>query len=120
MRVVRLQALCHGTLPWTSAQERRALIYRFTPSWFGGGSRMTGSSWESLRDQEAAAAKLLSSGRLSPLQAALMEPAWVGGDPPGEGDGRPDIATLCREAGGAPPAAGSSEADHLFYTISRL
>ena len=29
--VIFIEALTHGTLPWTADHERRALLYRYTP-----------------------------------------------------------------------------------------
>lgn len=40
------EATVHGTLPWTSVKERRALLYRFAPANMAyGKSYMVGGSW---------------------------------------------------------------------------
>ena len=38
--VIFTETLTHGTLPWTAAHERRALLYKFSPAMlsYGGGA----------------------------------------------------------------------------------
>ena len=47
---------------------------------------------------------------MTPLQRALMEPAWQGNAAPGEDGGRPDIAALCAaKLGGLPLKASTAK-----------
>ena len=101
------EALCHGTLPWVATSTRRALIYRYNPSFLvppKGGM----DAQQATLDQASAAAAL--TGGLTELELALLEPAWKGGDAPGMPGGRPNIGRMC-----AKPVEGSS-----VYSIARL
>lgn len=67
--IVFTEALIHGTAPWTSASERRTLFSRYCP----GGIN--------LRKDTSAGDVALQDDRATPLQRALLEPAYVGGRP---------------------------------------
>lgn len=55
---------------------------------------------------------------MTPLQRALMEPAWKGNAAPGENGGRPDIAALCAaELGGLPLKASTAKPVHSMARI---
>ena len=108
----------HGTLPWRSAAERRCLIYRYNPTWLINSAGAGPGTGERLLAQHAALEELLP--HLSPLQRALMEPAWMAnGRDVGEEGGRPDIGALCAALpGGLPPNDDTNGV--AFYTIGRL
>lgn len=110
------EALTHGTLPWCNAAERRCLIYRYNPAFLVGGPGTTQAQADALAQ--------IPEQYLTPLQRALMEPAWVGGAPPGEEGGRPDIGALCAALpGGLPDGDDEEEAESgavALYTIGRL
>jgi len=112
------EALTHGTLPWRSAAERRCLIYRYNPTWLINSAGAGPGTGERLVAQQAALEQI--EPHLSPLQRALMEPAWMAnGRDVGEEGGRPDIGALCAALpGGLPPNDDTNGV--AFYTIGRL
>jgi ectoine hydroxylase-related dioxygenase (phytanoyl-CoA dioxygenase family) len=62
--VVFTEAALHGTLPWTSDQQRRAVLYRFSPATMAYGRGYT-PSWPSE----------ITSG-MTPAQLTVMEPPY--------------------------------------------
>ncbi len=63
--VVFTEALTHGTLPWVAPQERRNLLFKYSPG---------NSSWNPARPFDPA---LLDC--MTPRQRRLVEPPYVGG-----------------------------------------
>ena len=108
------ECLTHGTLPWQADYERRALIYRYNPTWLGRGPELTS---DALRLQEEAW-EALRPVLHRPLQVALMEPPWVStaGASPGEEGGRPDIAGHMREA----ETMFVGDGGRVVHTLSRM
>lgn len=69
------------------------MIYRYNPAHLVPGKDGQRQQQQALDDAEAVALPPLSA-----LERALLEPAWKGGNPPGEEGGRPDLARLCTRA----------------------
>jgi ectoine hydroxylase-related dioxygenase (phytanoyl-CoA dioxygenase family) len=76
--VIFTEALTHGTLPWASAQPRRALLYKYSPG------HMT---WMHPRWS----AELLES--CTPKQRSLLEPPYYADQAAYFGLGQPDVDT---------------------------
>ena len=100
--VIFTEACAHGTGPWMSDVPRRALLYRYMPSYLainGRGVEPSAATLEPAAMLAADALLALPGPAALSLHKAMLEPPWVSSKEPGYAEGaRPDVGALVEAA----------------------